>query len=84
MVNKKNLKKNLNLKLPFWYLRIFLNQKIRNISKRRNLIVYFKELSEILLLKISQNKLFHIPLIIENLIKFPFIIIKILINKFKR
>ena len=84
IANKKNLKKKLNIKLPYWYIRIFLNQKIRNISKRENLIVYFKELSEIIFLKISKNKFFHIPLIVENLIKFPFIIIKVIINKFKR
>ena len=54
------------------------------ISKRENLIVYFRELSEIIFLKISKNKFFHIPLILENLIKFPFIIIKVIINKFKR
>ena len=84
IANTKNSKKNLNIKLPYWYIRIFLNQKIRNISKRKNLIVYFKELSEIIFLKISKNKFFHIPLIVENLIKFPFIIIKVIINKFKR
>ena len=81
--NKKNLKKNLDIILPYWYIRIFVNQKIRNISKRPDLIVYFKELGEIIFFKISKNKFFHIPLIIENLIKFPFIIIKVIINKFK-
>jgi len=82
---KKNIHKNhLVYSMPYWYIRVFFNQKIRNISKRSNLSVYIKEIGEALLFKLNKNKLFQIPFILENLIKFPFIIIKILINKFLR
>ena len=84
IMKKKIHKKNLTYSMPYWYIRVFFNQKIRNISKRSNLLVYIKEMGEILLFKINKNKLFQIPIILENLVKFPFIIIKILINKFVR
>ena len=81
---KKIVHKNdMTYSMPYWYIRVFFNQKIRNISKRSNLLVYVKEICEALLLDSNKNKLFQIPIILENLIKFPFIIIKILINKFK-
>ena len=81
---KKMFTKNLIYSMPYWYIRVFFNQKIRNISKRSDLSVYIKEIGEALLFKLNKNKLFQIPIILENLIKFPFIIIKILINKFLR
>ena len=81
---KKIVHKNdMTYSMPYWYIRVFFNQKIRNISKRSNLLVYVKEICEALLPDSNKNKLFQIPIILENLIKFPFIIIKILINKFK-
>ena len=83
-MKKKTHKNNFIYGVPYWYTRVFFNQKIRNISKRSNLLVYIKEISEALLFKLNNNKLFQIPIILENLVKFPFIIIKILINKFIR
>ena len=83
IIKKKINRNNIIKSIPYWYTRIYFNQKIRNISKRSNLLIYLKEISEVLLLKYNKNKLFQIPIILENLIKFSFIVIKILINKFK-
>ena len=84
IIKKVVHKNNITYTMPYWYIRVFFNQKIRNISKRSNLLVYVKEICEALLLNLNKNKLSQIPIILENLVKFPFIIIKILINKFKR
>lgn len=81
---EKNLKKELNIKLPLWYIRIFNNQKIRNLSKRRRLIPYLKEIFNILFFRSNHSNIFYLPVLIESLIKFPFIVIKILFNKLRK
>ena len=77
-------KKETKINLPFWYLQIFNNQRIRNLSKEKNLVVFLKETVNIIFTKFNDNGIFHIPLLIETIIKFPFIFTKILWNKFKR
>ena len=64
IIKKKIHKKNFVYSMPYWYIRVFFNQKIRNISKRSNLLVYIKEISEALLFKINKNKLFQITIIL--------------------
>lgn len=76
--------KTLNIKLPFWYIRIFNNQKVRNLSKRKLLTPYLKEITDIILLKFNHDKIFYLPVLFETIIKIPFVILKILLNKFKK
>ena len=81
---EKRHEKELNIKLPFWYIRIFNNQKIRNFSKRIRLSPYIKEILNIIFFRSSNSKLFYFPIVFESLIKLPFITIKILLNKLRK
>lgn len=81
---EKILAKELKIKLPYWYIRIFNNQKIRNLSKRKRLSPYLKEIFNIMFFRFNYNYIFYLPILLETLIKFPFIIIKILLNKLKK
>lgn len=81
---EKKLIDGSKIKLPFWYIRIFNNQKVRNFSKRKRLMPYLKEIFNIIFFRSNHGNIFNLPILIELLVKFPFIIIKILLNKLRK
>ncbi len=83
-IEKEQIKdKELNIKLPFWYIKIFNRQKFRNLSKRSYIVPFLKETLAIIFLRFNFSKIFYLPILLETLINFPLILIRILLNKLK-
>ena len=70
-------------KFPFWYIRAFSLKSIRLYGKSKFLRSYVLNTFENIIELLKFKNFFNFLIILENIIYLPFIIVKILLRKFK-